>query len=442
MAFKESKADFSTKNKFTDELACFVSHEAGFVTAEGNEAASANIDEMAEKAVIASRSKDLVEVKKEKKTQKELRKEIASEKKEIKAQTKQLEERQKLLSENRAELNRMIEENKVNPSNQSKAAIEEKRAKVKEQERFIEHQDKRIESNRTELRQSRDKKKEHKKSEGKAKKKATSKLSVANMLRAKKDLSNDLAGKGRDSGDAFSDGKSGLVGTLLDVINPMTYLKALIAKIGAAIAPAVTIFLVLICVIVIIVAALFDVMAPIAAVGDAISNFISIFTDDHVFTNAPLSADRIDEIIADSGCDETQETVLRFALSKVSYPYSQAHRTDGAHFDCSSLAYYAWKEAGVDISFGSGYPPSAAEGARMLNNAGKTVASEDAGSFSLKPGDLIYYGGSDNGRYKGIYHVAIYVGNGCAVEALNTEYGVVYQTVRTNKAIMVCRPNR
>ena len=78
----------------------------------------------------------------------------------------------------------------------------------------------------------------------------------------------------------------------------------------------------------------------------------------------------------------------------------------------------------------------------MLNNAGKTVASEDAGSFSMKPGDLIYYGGSDNGRYKGIYHVAIYVGNGCAVEALNTEYGVVYQTVRTKNAIMVCRPNR
>ena len=55
---------------------------------------------------------------------------------------------------------------------------------------------------------------------------------------------------------------------------------------------------------------------------------------------------------------------------------------------------------------------------------------------------LVFYGGSDNGRYLGIYHVAIYVGNGKAVEALNTEYGVVYQTLRTNNAIMVCRPNK
>ena len=45
------------------------------------------------------------------------------------------------------------------------------------------------------------------------------------------------------------------------------------------------------------------------------------------------------------------------------------------------------------------------------------------------------------GRYMGIYHVAIYVGNGMAVEALNEDYGVVYQKLRTNKACMVCRPN-
>ena len=46
-----------------------------------------------------------------------------------------------------------------------------------------------------------------------------------------------------------------------------------------------------------------------------------------------------------------------------------------------------------------------------------------------------------NGRYMGIYHVAIYVGNGMCVEALNTSYGVVYQRLRTTNAIMVCRPS-
>ena len=42
----------------------------------------------------------------------------------------------------------------------------------------------------------------------------------------------------------------------------------------------------------------------------------------------------------------------------------------------------------------------------------------------------------------GIYHVAIYIGNGYAVEALNESNGVVYQKLRTKNAIMVARPNK
>ena len=73
----------------------------------------------------------------------------------------------------------------------------------------------------------------------------------------------------------------------------------------------------------------------------------------------------------------------------------------------------------------------------MLEADGKSLSTMD-----LQPGDLIYYGGEANGRYLGIYHVAIYVGTGKAVEALSTKYGVVYQTLRTKNAIMVCRPNK
>ena len=73
----------------------------------------------------------------------------------------------------------------------------------------------------------------------------------------------------------------------------------------------------------------------------------------------------------------------------------------------------------------------------MLNEKGKTLDTMD-----LLPGDLIYYGGSINGRYMGIYHVAIYIGNGNAVEALNEKCGVVYQKLRTKNAIMVARPNK
>ena len=43
----------------------------------------------------------------------------------------------------------------------------------------------------------------------------------------------------------------------------------------------------------------------------------------------------------------------------------------------------------------------------MLEARSKKLSTSD-----LKPGDLIYYGGEANGRYMGIYHVAIYVGDG------------------------------
>lgn len=442
MGFKENKVDFSTKAKFTDELASFVSHEAGFITGESNEAASANMDALVEKAVIASRSKNQSEMKMEKVNQRFIKQDIIEAKKDVKRSEKEqiIRVNQRNIEQN--ELNKMIQENQINPSNHSysKEQLAEKREVIKNHNRFIEKEDTRIEAKQTELQKHKASKKEHKKSETKARKKAATKTSVAGMLRVKKDIANGLVSD-KATGDAMADGKTGLVGTVLEVINPMHYFKSWLAKIGATIAPYVLIFMTSLCVIVMVIALMFDVLAPITEVGEAITSFLSIFTNERVFTNETLTAEKIDEIVAGSGCDETQETVIRFALSKVGYPYSQANRTSGSYYDCSSLVYYSWNEANVDVSFGTNYPPTAAEGARLLNTAGKTVASVDAASFSMKPGDLIYYGGSNNGRYKGIYHVAVYIGNGCVVEALNEQYGVVYENVRTKNIIMVCRPN-
>ena len=50
--------------------------------------------------------------------------------------------------------------------------------------------------------------------------------------------------------------------------------------------------------------------------------------------------------VLDSVSNENGRKVLEFALSKVGYPYSQPLRDSGTHFDCISLAYYAWKDAG------------------------------------------------------------------------------------------------
>ena len=117
--------------------------------------------------------------------------------------------------------------------------------------------------------------------------------------------------------------------------------------------------------------------------------------------------------------DSRQKIVCSYALHRVGYPYSQDLRDSGNYYDCSSLAYYSWKDAGVNISHG-GATTAAAE-AQGLDEAGKTVSYDQ-----LQPGDLIFYSFTTNGRYKNISHVAVYVGNGKVVEALNESVGVVY----------------
>lgn len=254
---------------------------------------------------------------------------------------------------------------------------------------------------------------------------------------ATKEEIHELAMK-NTTGNAMKDGVRGLLKSAVDLLNPMRILKSLGAKLGFLIAPYVAVFLSMASVLLIVILLVFSVLQPLSNVTDGIGNFLSgLRVENSALRNTTLTQEEIEAILLASGADETQKQVLSFALSKVGYPYSQPRRTSGTAFDCSSLAFYAWQHAGVDISFGGNYPPTAASGAKMLNDAGKSLTSMD-----LKPGDLVYYGGSDNGRYLGIYHVAIYVGNGKSVEALNDTYGVVYQTLKTKNAVMVCRPNK
>ena len=132
--------------------------------------------------------------------------------------------------------------------------------------------------------------------------------------------------------------------------------------------------------------------------------------------------------------DSRLKTVCSYALHRVGYPYSQELRDSGNYYDCSSLAYYSWKDAGVDISHG-GATTAAAE-AQGLDEAGKTVSYDQ-----MQPGDLIFYSFTSNGRYKKISHVAVYVGGGKVVEALNENSGVVYRDVASVvKIVVIGRP--
>ena len=137
--------------------------------------------------------------------------------------------------------------------------------------------------------------------------------------------------------------------------------------------------------------------------------------------------------ITDKISNPTQKAVVSFVLAKVGYPYSQPLRNSGKAFDCSSLAYYAWKSAGVDISFGGG--TTAAAEAEGLKD--KTVKEEN-----LQPGDLIFYSYTTNGRYKNISHVGIYVGNGKVVEAVDEAHGVCLGDYHNGGLVMICRPGK
>lgn len=132
--------------------------------------------------------------------------------------------------------------------------------------------------------------------------------------------------------------------------------------------------------------------------------------------------------------NSTQKSVCSFVLHKVGYPYSQELRDNGNYYDCSSLAYYAWRSAGVNISNG-GATTASAEG-QKLDEAGQTVSFDE-----MQAGDLIFYSYANNGRYKNISHVAIYVGGGKVVEARSEEYGVVYRDVpNIGSIVFIGRP--
>lgn len=139
--------------------------------------------------------------------------------------------------------------------------------------------------------------------------------------------------------------------------------------------------------------------------------------------------------ITDKITDDTEKQVCTFALTKVGYPYSQSLRDSGNYYDCSSLAYYSWQSAGINIKYG-GSNTAAAEAEYCAKN-GKTVSEKD-----MKPGDLIFYSFTNNGRYKNISHVGIYVGNGKMVEAVDENHGVVYGNFYNKGLVMIGRPKK
>lgn len=132
---------------------------------------------------------------------------------------------------------------------------------------------------------------------------------------------------------------------------------------------------------------------------------------------------------------DTGSQAVKNALARLGKPYSQAERDSGDYYDCSSLTYYSYKEAGINLSY-HGSNTAASQG-KLLSDKGCEVAYED-----IQPGDLIFYSFTRNGRYQNISHVAVYAGNGYLVDASSSKGCVVFRPVYSVGKIVLCgRPS-
>lgn len=123
----------------------------------------------------------------------------------------------------------------------------------------------------------------------------------------------------------------------------------------------------------------------------------------------------------------------RAAQKRLGFPYSQPRRDSGIAYDCSSLVYWAYRDAGVNIDPVNCH--TAASIAEYLEGTGRGV---DAGD--LKAGDLIFYSFKKNGRYKNISHVAMVCDDGLMVQASSTLGRVVMSEISLSKAVAIARP--
>ena len=123
------------------------------------------------------------------------------------------------------------------------------------------------------------------------------------------------------------------------------------------------------------------------------------------------------------------QAVAGLAMTKIGCRYSQDKRYQEGYYDCSSLVQRLYKEVGIDLP-----ATAAAQGEYCYKNA-MIINKKD-----LKPGDLIFYSYEENGEFRNISHVAIYVGDGKMVHAANPARGVVLDPLRTNSVVFYARP--
>lgn len=139
---------------------------------------------------------------------------------------------------------------------------------------------------------------------------------------------------------------------------------------------------------------------------------------------------------------------MRYGYTQVGKKkYSQARRMSKNYYDCSSFVYRVYRVAGKYLVSKAAWAPVAADIAHYYVRKGKQIkASKTYDPKKLRPGDLICFGGSKarrNGRYKRIYHIALYIGNGKTMESSSTYNNVVIRDrgiIKKSEVPVVVRP--
>lgn len=124
------------------------------------------------------------------------------------------------------------------------------------------------------------------------------------------------------------------------------------------------------------------------------------------------------------------EAAAFYAETRLGKPYSQARRDSGEAYDCSSLVYWSYIDAGFNIGARTSYTM-----AEVLKNRGCELTSG-----ALMAGDLIFYSYEANDNFMGIDHVAMVVGNGHQIEASSTDGQVIEKGISFYHAVMIARP--
>lgn len=138
-----------------------------------------------------------------------------------------------------------------------------------------------------------------------------------------------------------------------------------------------------------------------------------------------------------------QASKKAIAISKTKTTYSQARRMSKRYYDCSSLVSRVYRNYGVYFGSRSGWSPVAADIGKWCARNHKVIAKKAVSYKKLLPGDLIFFSGWRNGRYKNITHIEIYTGGAKDVSA-SSRYGKVvhYGYGTGDSVVLVARPTK